>query len=147
MNAIGRKIWNDNTRHRKFLGIPFALKRPSTNELKDLIEEAVNEKSCFIVKFKNEIFPNNELTLEQTIPQIKAKIDNTDSNTIVYFEGTIAPSSYQDRFIFSHWEYYDCDDGLDDMYTAKKANPTEECKRAIYRKERVEIVPCYQLKL
>ena len=78
---------------------------------------------------------------------IKAKILQEPSDIIVYFAGTIASSSYQDRFIFSHWEYYDCDDGLDDMYTAKKANPTEECKRAIYRKERVEIVPCYQLKL
>ena len=139
-NAIGRKIWDDNTSHRKILGIPVALRRPSTARLKELIEKAVNEKSCFIVKIEGDDFPNNELTQPQSISQIKAKIDNTDSNTIVYFEGTIAPSRYGWRYVFSHWEYYDCSD-----QQQRSTKPNKPCRRPIYIRQWGEIIRCYKL--
>ena len=141
-NAIGRKIWDDNTSHRKILGIPVALRRPSTARLKELIEKAVNEKSCFIVKKTGNAFPNNELTQTQTISQIKAKIDNTDSNTIAYFEGTIAPSSYGWSYVFSHWEYYDCSDQQQQQRSTK---PNKPCRRPVYVRQWGEIIPCYKL--
>ena len=96
----------------------------------------------------DDVFPNELLTQNKTAPQIKATILNTDANTIVYFKGTIVPSRYTYRSVFSHWEYYDCDDGLDGMYRVqeqRKRPPIEECRRAIYRRERVEIIACYKL--
>ena len=137
-NAIGRKIWDDNTSHRKFLGIPYALRRPSTARLKELIEKAVNEKSCFIVKFKRGIFPNNLLTQDKTIQQVKSLIDQTNNNIIVYFDGTIAPSRYGWRYVFSHWEYYDCSNEI-------KTIVDKPCRRPVYTRQWGEIIPCYKL--
>ena len=139
-NSIGRKIWDDNAWYSKFLGIPYWLNTPSTSKIKNLVEEAVNEKSCFIVKKKGNVFPNNELTQTQTISQIKAKIDYTDSNTIVYFEGTISPSSYGWRYVFSHWEYYDCSD-----QQPRSTKPNKPCRRPVYVRQWGEIIPCYKL--
>ena len=148
-NAIGRKIWSDNTSYIKFLWWTVGLNTPTTGTIKNLVRDAVNEKSCFIVKIKNGDSPNNELKQTQTISQIKTKIDNTDSNTIVYFEGTIAPSRYTYRSVFSHWEYYDCGDRFfDGWYRAQEQRnrpPIEECRRAIYRRVRVKIKDCYKL--
>ena len=139
-NAIGRKIWDDNTSHRKILGIRVALRRPSTARLKELIEKAVNEKSCFIVKKTGDDFPNDQLTQPKTIQQVKALIDQTNNNTIVYFDGTIAPSSYGWRYVFSHWEYYDCSD---QQQRSKK--PNKPCRRPVYIRQWGEIIPCYKL--
>ena len=148
-NAIGRKIWYDNTSYKKtWFGWIYGLNLPSTSRLKDLVREAVDKRSCFIVKEMDDVFPNELLTQNKTAPQIKATILNTDANTIVYFKGTIVPSRYTYRSVFSHWEYYDCDDGLDGMYRVqeqRKRPPIEECRRAIYRRERVEIIACYKL--
>jgi len=51
--------------------------------------------------------------------------------------------------VFSHWEYYDCGDRFfDGWYRAQEQRnrpPIEECRRAIYRRERVEIKACYKL--
>ena len=140
-NAIGRKIWDDNTSHIKILGIPVALRRPSTARLKELIEKAVNEKSCFIVKKKDDnVFPNNLLTQDKTIHQVKSLIDQTNNNIIVYFDGTIAPSRYGWRYVFSHWEYYDCSD-----QQQRSTEPNKPCRRPIYIRQWEEIIPCYNL--
>lgn len=145
-NAIGRKIWNDNTSYKKtWFGWNYGLNTPSTSRIKDLVREAVDKRSCFIVKTKNSTdFPNNLLPQSQKAPQIKAKILNTNANTVVYFKRTIVPSRYTYRSVFSHWEYYDCD-RFDDIRIAQRIRPIEECRRAIYRRERVEIKACYKL--
>lgn len=86
-NIIGRKIWYDNTSYRKtWFGWIYGLNTPSTSTIKDLVRKAVDEKSCFI---KKTIFDgaNKDYSAEE----IKVKIENTDSNTPVYFAGTIAP--------------------------------------------------------
>lgn len=129
-NAIGRKIWSNNTSYVKLLWKNIGLNSPSTNEIKDLVRDAVNEKSCFIVKFKDEnYFPNNQLLKDQTITEIKTKIDQTNANTIVYFNGTIAPSIYK----------YRSNKNNNDVYTVENKSVKS------YKKERIEIIACYQL--
>lgn len=146
-NAIGRKLWDENTSYRKLFGFTIGLNCPSTSELNDIVEDAVNEESCFIVKNKldnEDDFPINLLSQDQTTSQIVTKINNTDANTIVYFEGTIAPSRYYTRKVFSHWEYYPCGDGIGNFYEAhaRRVPSIEECRRAIYRTVTEEIIPC-----
>lgn len=111
-NFIGRKIWNDNTSYRRnWFGWIYGLNTPSTSRLKRLVRYAVNRESCFLVKIKrNDRFPANLLTQNKTAAQIKAKILSTDSNTAVYFQGTIAPSWNEERSHRSSHEYYDFDD-------------------------------------
>ena len=125
-NAIGRRRWSDNTSNINFLAMTIGLNIPSTNEIKDLVRDAVNEKSCFIVKVKDEnLFLKELLSLNQNIIQIKTKMYNTDSNINVFFEEIIAPSRYEYRYryAFSHWEYYNCDGSFDDMYRTKRSKP------------------------
>ena len=140
-NAVGRKVWSDNCGYRKFLGWVVGLRKPSITFLTNEIKNVIESKSCFIVKKKDDRFPNSELIDTQTPAQIKAKIESTDPNIPIYFMGTIAPSRYEYRFVFSHWEYYNCDAAK----AAKLLTEEKECKRAIYSRERVEIAPCFKL--
>jgi hypothetical protein len=137
-NAIGRKIWYDDTTYVTFFGGNTGLNTPSTSRIKDLVREAVDKKSCFL---KKTILNGANKDYEDA--EIKAKILQEPSDIIVYFEGTIAPSRYKYNYVFSHWEYYDCDNpgdnGLGHYY---KGDKPKKCKRAIYTKKRVEIVPC-----
>ena len=154
-NAIGRKIWYDNTSYKKtWFGWIYGLNLPSTSRLKDLVREAVDERSCFIVKEVDDVFPNELLTQNQTAQQIKAKILNTDENIVVYFKGTIVPTRYVWVNVFVGYEYYDCDNNGDDILPIvqqgeqieiRKKPIEEKCRRPIYRRERKEIVACYKL--
>ncbi|WOC40119.1 DUF6973 domain-containing protein [Polaribacter sp. HL-MS24] len=134
-NAIGRKIWSDNTSYRKtWFGWIYGLNTPSTSRIKDLVRNAVNKRSCFIVKkARSTIFPNNQITSDRSAPQIKAKIDATHPNTAVYFSGTIAPSSWERNII--RYDYSNCG------YGGNYGN----CPKIIYGNKRIEKVPCYKL--
>ncbi len=134
-NAIGRDIWDDNTSYRRFLGIPFALRRPSTAKLKDLVESAVNRKSCFIVKFERDRFPNDLLEETQTDAQIKSKIEATPSNIAVYFNGTISP------YIRTVWN--EVATGYD--YTPCYNGDYLNCPSITYEWVATEIPACYKL--
>lgn len=134
-NAIGRKIWNDNTYYINFLGVAIGLNTPSTSRLKDLTRHAVNRNSCFVVKVQdNNVFPNELLTQTQTAPQIKAKIDATHPTRAVYFAGTIAPSWYEWEEVVTGYDYTPCYNG---DYT--------NCPTIVYENVQVERIPCYQL--
>jgi len=100
-NAIGRKIWYDNTSYRKtWFGWIYGLNTPSTSRIKDLVREAVDKKSCFIVKEKNSTnFPNRLLKDSQTAAQIKTKITETSPDTVVYFSGTIATGEVKRKYV------------------------------------------------
>jgi len=92
-NAIGREIWRNITgsRKTKILKITYGLKRKSRATIKNIVYDYVNDRSCFIVKFANKnAFPNNLLAKNKTVNEIYQKIRETDANTAVYFQGTIA---------------------------------------------------------
>jgi len=131
-NAIGRKIWDDNTSYRKtWFGWIYGLNTPSTSRIKDLVREAVNKKSCFIVKTRHPTdFPNNQLTLTQTAAQIKAKIGEikkVDPDIPVYFMGTIAPYYY----IYTT------------TYIRVDCNSNRPCRKAV--RTRTLVKTCYEL--
>ena len=122
-NAIGRKIWYDNTRYRKtWFGWIYGLNTPSTSRIKNLVRKTVDEKSCFIVKESNPTdFPNNLLRQHQTAAQIKAKILTTDANTAVYFEGTISTSTA--HLPVNKYDYSNCT-SEDLPWTEERIHPT-----------------------
>ena len=105
-NAIGRKIWNDNTGYRKFWGMTIGLKRSSYSKLKSIARDYVNNKSCFIVKTQDlRSFPENQLTTNYSPEQIQAKIKNTPADVPVYILGPIRNGSY---LPVSQYDYSDC---------------------------------------
>ncbi len=105
-NAIGRKIWNENTRYRKIWRWTVGLRKPSTSTLKRIARDYVNNKSCYIVKKVGEKLPENRLTRNYTDAEIRQKILNTDANTPVYFEGPIRTTN---RYLPStQYDYSDC---------------------------------------
>jgi hypothetical protein len=147
-NVIGRKIWDENTSYRKnWFGWIYGLKTPSTSRIKDLALKALESNSCFIVKEKkDDVFPNNLLIQSRTALQIKKKIENTNANTTVYFQGTIVPSRYEWVKVFIGYEYYDCEsnNGIGIRKIGIKPNP-RRCRRAVYKSQKKEIISNYEL--
>lgn len=89
-NAIGRKIWDDNTSYVTVFGFTLYINTPSTSSLKILIRQRVEEQSCFVVKDDN---PNHSFDYTKT--EAQTLIEQTGVNTIVYFKGPIAPRRYE----------------------------------------------------
>ena len=84
-NFIGRKIWDDNTTYRYFLGAAIGLRRPSTSFLINATFGRVESISCFVIKEEN---PND--SFDYTISETKTEILNINPTTPVYFIGPIA---------------------------------------------------------
>ena len=143
-NAIGRKIWDDNTSYRKtWFGWIYALNRSSVSKLKRISREYVNKKSCLIAKNKINESPYNLLARNQTPAEIQAKILNTNTNTVVYFEGEIAPSWYQLSFGITHYEYIDCEDGGEEYEV--EINGEILCRMPVYGNTYKKVNTCYKL--
>lgn len=141
-NAIGRDIWNDNTSYIRFLGITIGLNTPSNRQIKSLVTHAVNKESCFILKFKTTAFPNNLLSQSKTIAQVVTKINNTDQNTLVYFNGTIAPADLRYEEVFSHYEQVECQ-LFEDHDTIVGLDG--QCLRPVFVLQQVSIPACYDI--
>ncbi|NVK53065.1 MAG: hypothetical protein HWD85_09035 [Flavobacteriaceae bacterium] len=102
-NAIGRKIWSDNTGYLEVFGFTFGLSLPFVSSLKYEIFEKVEKYSCYIVKKH----PDNSV-YDYTVEETRNLILQTASNTPVYFEKYIAPRWYQTT---TTYDYSDCSNG------------------------------------
>lgn len=93
-NAIGREIYWDKTGIKKnFLGIKYAVDEASTEVYKNEALDRVNNKSCYIVKEKDDkLFPERLLKNSKTPEQIRDIIIRTDKKTVVYINGPVANS-------------------------------------------------------
>ena len=153
-NAIGRKIYKDNTRFAIFY-----LSEPSYARIENIALDYVNKRSCFLRKHTGE---GEEANREYSSSEIKAQILNENDNTVVYFKGPIAPPSY----VPNGFEYSSCDllsdvmdeQGIDDeaealdyireyynlyrysdsqVYNYIVANSNGNCARKVYKKVEV----------
>lgn len=88
-NHIGRDMWWRITDRKKILGAKVGIKRPSSSQIIEEALKLVNEKGCFLVKYKNDKFPNSELLESKTAIDIRQRIKSFNKNTVVYFNGTI----------------------------------------------------------
>ena len=80
-NAIGRKIWNDDTTYKKFWGFTVGLRNPSNNRLKELVYQQI-EKARYI--YKNESYKSTE-NKKKELERIYWLIKKTNKNTSVYY--------------------------------------------------------------
>ncbi len=134
-NDIGRKIWKDHTRYRKFLGIIVGLDKPSLSKIKRLARLKLDFHSCFLVK-ESEIdyFPENLINEDKTKEYIQAKIMETNAIIPVYFKGPIAASRYEWVEEATGYDYTPC-------YEGDYLN----CPTITYEWVENEIVSCYRL--
>lgn len=104
-NRIGRELWSSHTTYRKFLWIKIALNRPKTADLLTYAFNKVEKESCFIVKDH----PDG-IIFDFSKYEVKSNIDFISSNTVVYFDGDIAPRRYVTNTIY---DYSNCNDNLE----------------------------------
>jgi hypothetical protein len=145
-NAIGRQVWDANTSYRRVAGVTVGLNTLSNTALKSKLRERIDRRSCFIVKINENRFPENLITNNKGIPEIKNKILATDNTRPVYFVGPIIESTVYWYRVFLRYDFVPC--GPDD--NPEEGEDTGEggvilCERAIYTNVRREITPCYQL--
>lgn len=107
-NAIGRKIYDDNTSYIKFLGMTIGIDETSVSNLKSIAQYYVNKKSCYLVKETREDnrFPESLLTFNNSDEDIKTKITNTAADVPVYFIGPIRIS--YDYLPVDQYDYSNC---------------------------------------
>ena len=145
-NAIGRKIWDDNTSYRKLFGRPVGLNRPSDSKLREEIRKRISNSSCFIVKIVENRFPENRQKRDLTIPETKSKILATPSHIPVYFTGPILESQYKWKRVKTGTESYDCNAGNSTSGGFGDLTPrTTKCTRPVYEWVNTEIIPCFKL--
>ena len=114
-NVIGRKIYDDNTTYRRFLGIPVGLREPSNPTLERIAKDYVENKSCYIVKEADGNDFNGNKIDPLSDSEVRTYIQNTDVHTVVYYNGPVAHGYY---WTFSHWDYTGC---LPEMKGGKQA--------------------------
>lgn len=104
-NAIGRKIYNDNTSYLKFFGIPIAVIESSVSLLKIRVRDYINTKSCYIIK-QSYTDSNGNIAHKYTDSQLFSLINSASGNTSVYYTGTIAPYGLRKE---SYIDYSNCE--------------------------------------
>ncbi len=111
-NQIGRKLFNDNTRYKKFLGANIGLKIPDSDRIKQLAQEHVS---------------SGKFIRKNSTSQVKNDIINTNGNTVVYFyrppyllKTATAQSLTDSNYEFELGDYNK--DGIPDLYAIKKQN-------------------------
>lgn len=130
-NLIGREIWNKNTTYRKFLWIKIALNRPNTSDLMTYAFNKVEKESCFILKDH----PDGA-TFDYNKYEVKSNIVFANDNTVVYFEGFIAPRRYYTQ---TNYDYSNCNDnlepieiGLENIRISESEESMYDCPRITY---------------
>ena len=134
-NAIGRKIYADNTDVVKIGGLPIALNEPSNTLIKSLARQYVEKKSCFLRKSVD----NESANRDYSSSEIKNQILEQDDNTVVYFKGTIA-SPWIDYVLQETYVYMDCEDG-DDEYEVE-IDGELICRIPKLTSKRIVLYPC-----
>jgi hypothetical protein len=83
-NAIGRKIWDDDTTYQSFWGITYNIRNPSNSRLISLVKEKMNN---ILYIYKNESFDKEkqEALYLAEIERVYWLIKKADKNKLVYF--------------------------------------------------------------
>ena len=140
-NAIGRTIWDDNTSYRKFLGTTTGLKKPSDAKLREEIRKRIDRSACFIVKKKENRFPENRRTRDLSIPEVVSKIQSTSAHIPVYFDGPIKQPTYRYVRESAGFETVPCTGGnLGSPFT-----PNGQCQKEVFKNVRKEVPGCFKL--
>ncbi|TXD48474.1 MULTISPECIES: DUF6973 domain-containing protein [unclassified Polaribacter] len=81
-NAIGRKIWDDDTTYQTFSGVTYNIRNPSNSRLKSLVKEKMYN---ILYIYKNENFNKNTPEYLAEIERVYWLIKKADKNRLVYF--------------------------------------------------------------
>mgnify|MGYP006893271503 CR=1 FL=1 len=83
-NAIGRKIWDDDTTYQSFWGITYNIRNPSNSRLISLVKEKMNN---IVYIYKNESFDKEKQEAQYLaeIERVYWLIKKADKNKLVYF--------------------------------------------------------------
>jgi hypothetical protein len=145
-NLIGRRIYRNNTSYKRFLAVLVGLNEPSNTRILQIARNFVEDESCYIVKFP-EIPQVGNKKPDLSIPQVVSYINNTDSNTVVYFRGAVAHCYVR---VFSYWDFSDpdCGGGYDmkrgkQAYDIDGSKPQKVCPYPRYKN--IERPECYIL--
>lgn len=81
-NAIGRKIWDDDTTYQSFWGITYNIRNPSNSRLISLVKEKMNN---ILYIYKNENIKEDTPEYFAEIERVYWLIKKADKNRLVYF--------------------------------------------------------------
>ena len=81
-NAIGRKIWDDDTTYQTFWGVTYNIRNPSNSRLISLVKEKMNN---IVYIHKNESFDEDTPEYLAEIERVYWLIKKADKNKLIYF--------------------------------------------------------------